>query len=244
MHTSAGSHQSPASIAANAGYFLNNLKSYQSHVRDIDTYRTIHRYISEKVAGTGNLLDVGNGGVFAYDTAQVGAITAIDLFFDDLPAELVRRHFPPNARAQSGSALAVPAADRSFDMVVMVMLLHHLSGEDWRSSWSNAQRAIAEGWRVLAPGGRMLIVESCIPEWFFPFEKVAFRLLSRATKTILSHPITLQFPVRMIAEELGTRAASLVLQPIPKGRYVLQFGKKVPSVLTPVQVYGIEARKA
>jgi SAM-dependent methyltransferase len=241
--TTQSSGQSDDSISANAQYFLQHLQEYEKSVAELDTYRTIHNFISAKVAGVGQLLDVGNGGVFCYDASGVGTITAIDLFLNDIPADLVKAHFPPNARPQQGSALALPVADGTFDMVLMVMLLHHLSGHDWRSSWDNARKAMAEGWRVLKPGGRFLIVESCVPEWFFSLEKPAFRILSSLTRSIFSHPVTFQFPVRMIEDEFKQKASDVRVHAIPKGKHILQFGFKVLSILTPVQLFGIEVQK-
>ena len=243
MEGSRESSQSGASIAANAQYFLRNLKQYHEFVSTIDSYQTIHDHISRKVAGVDRLLDVGNGGVFSYDTSKVGAITAIDLFFDQLPPELLAAYFPSNARPKPGSALAIPEPDEHYDMVLMVMLLHHLSGRDWRSSWENARRAIDETWRVLRPGGRCLIVEACVPRWFFQLEKPAFSILSRLTQTVLSHPVTFQFPVDMIVDEFKRRSSAVKLEPIAKGRHVLQFGIKVPSWLTPAIPFSIMAEK-
>jgi ubiquinone/menaquinone biosynthesis C-methylase UbiE len=237
------SRQSSASIAANATYFLRNIEEYDHHIQTIDTYRRIHDFITRAVDRTGSLLDIGNGGVFPYDTSGVGQITALDLFLGSLPPELLRSHFPQNAVAKEGSALSIPEADNSFDMVLMVMLLHHLAGKDWRASWRNAQTAIAEAWRVLRPGGRLLIVESCIPQWFFAFERPAFSLLTRMFKSVLSHPITIQYPVAMIEAELRQKSQSLKVEKIPKGSAVLQFGFKVPSFMTPVQVFALEAKK-
>jgi hypothetical protein len=72
--------QSEISAAANATYFLEHLQDYHDSIATIDTYRTLHDFISKQVEGVNELLDVGNGGVFAYDTSRVGSITAIDLF--------------------------------------------------------------------------------------------------------------------------------------------------------------------
>jgi ubiquinone/menaquinone biosynthesis C-methylase UbiE len=235
--------QSDQSVAANTQYFLQHLKEYEEAVGSIDSYRTIHAHVSDRVAGVDHLIDIGNGGVFAYDTSGVKAITAIDLFLDSLPPDIIERYFPKNARLKQGSALALPEPDNSCDMVLMVMLLHHLSGQNWRESWANAKAAMAEGMRVLRPGGRMLIVESCVPQWFFQFEKPAFRLLSSMTKTVLSHPVTIQFPAAMIADELERYGGAAQVRRIPKGKFILQFGVKVPSFITPAQPYAIETTK-
>jgi SAM-dependent methyltransferase len=235
--------QSETSAAANTAYFLKHLREYHDSVATIDTYRTLHDFVSEKVVGVNKLLDVGNGGVFAYDTSQVGSITAIDLFLEDLPPNVIATYFPKNARARQGSALALPENDGTFDMVLMVMLLHHLTGTDWQSSWRNLRQAVQEGWRVLKPGGRLLIIESCVPRWFFQFEKPALWVLSRFAKSIFSHPITLQFPAVMIADELRHNFSRVQVSVIPRGKFVLQFGIKVPSFLTPVMIVAFDAKK-
>jgi hypothetical protein len=49
--------------------------------------------------GVGELIDIGNDGVFDYDTSLVTSITAVDLFLDDLPPELLQKYFPANARS-------------------------------------------------------------------------------------------------------------------------------------------------
>jgi SAM-dependent methyltransferase len=244
MTSLAESGQSKASATSNASYFLDHLSEYDNSVKNIDTYKQIHQFITAEVAGTNELLDIGNGGVFAYETSGVRSITAIDLFLGDIPADVVAKHFPPNSRPVQGSALSLPEPDGKFDMVLMVMLLHHLTSTDWKSSWANAERAIDEAWRVLKPGGRLLIVESCIPRWFFHIEKPALWVLSRAVKSVFSHPVTLQFPADMIADELRKRSGSVKVTEIPKGKFVLQFGFKVPSFMTPVTPYALEATKA
>jgi SAM-dependent methyltransferase len=236
--------QSAASLNANVSYFLNNIQQYQALVSTIDTHRTIRAFISQKLSGVGQLIDIGNGGVFDYDTSLVTSITAIDLFLDDLTPDLLQKYFPANARPRQGSALAIPEPDGKFDMALVVMLLHHLAGNDWLSSWHNAQRAIDEAWRVLRPTGRLLIVESCVPWWFFQIEKPSFLILSKLVGSVLSHPITFQFPVEMIADHLRKRSRHVTTNRIAKGKYVLQFGFKIPSIFTPIQIWAIEANKS
>ena len=128
-------------------------------------------------------------------------------------------------------------------MALMVMLLHHLAGRDWRASWENVQTAISEALRVLRPGGKLLVIKSCVPRWFFEIERPTFWMLTRMFNSVLSHPITIQFPPEMIEAELNRRPTTVTREQIPKGAAVLQFGFKVPSFLTPVQIFAFEASK-
>ena len=108
MNNDSQNGQSDASVASNVSYFLEHLSEYRDSIRNIDTYRTLHQFISKEVAGVSELLDIGNGGVFDYDTSQVGSITAIDLFLGELPPDVVAKYFPQNCRLIQGSALALP----------------------------------------------------------------------------------------------------------------------------------------
>ena len=134
---------------------------------ELDTYRLIREAVTREVAGTGRLLDVGNGGVFDYDTTQVEEIVAVDLFLDQLPAS----HFPPNVTPRKGDALALDEPDGSYDVVLEALLYHHLVGTRPSDSIVNIRSAIAEAERVLRPGGRLVVAESCVPAWFYGFER-------------------------------------------------------------------------
>jgi SAM-dependent methyltransferase len=109
-------------------------------------------------------LDAGNGGVFEYDTRLVPAITAVDLFLDQLPAE----RFPPNVTPRTGDALELAEPDASYDGVLHALLYHHLVGADPEAMVANVRAALAEAERVLEPGGRLVVAESCVPGWFYP----------------------------------------------------------------------------
>ena len=53
----------------------------------------------------------------------------------------------------TGSVLQIPAADRAYDFVYVINVLHHLTSLD------EQRRAIAELARVLRPGGLLLVHE-------------------------------------------------------------------------------------
>jgi len=234
--------QTETSARKNASFFSDHLQSYSRGVSELDSYANIRSSINEAIRGTELLLDVGNGGVFDYETAAAQRIVALDLFLDSLPESY---RCPENVSLRSGSALDIPESNESFDAVLMVMLLHHLVGKTVQESVNNLRRALSEAYRVLKPGGQLVIVESCIPKWFFALEKLVFPLAAPIINASIQHPATLQYPPSFV-DQLVTEATgrSPEVTKIPLGKWVLQFGWKVPSVMSPVNPYRFVMRKS
>jgi ubiquinone/menaquinone biosynthesis C-methylase UbiE len=151
--------------------------------------------------------------------------------------------FPDNVHPKNGSALDLPEPDGSFDGVLVSMLLHHLIGKSVAESKKNVSRAIAEACRVLKPGGKLVIVESCIPTWFYAFERAVFPVATKLITLFMEHPATLQFPPDMILELLKEYTSEVRMNRIEMGRWVLQYGFKFPAALTPVAPYLFVAHK-
>jgi SAM-dependent methyltransferase len=232
--------QAPDAAAQNAEFFAGD-----KHGRDaaaLDTFKRIREAIESEVAGATLMLDVGNGGVFEYDTRLVEQIVAVDLFLDRLPAS----RFPRNVTPRRGDALALHEADGSFDTVLEALLFHHLVGVRPDDLVANIRRAIAEAARVLKPEGRLIVAESCVPRWFYRFERVLYRPLVAIARTPLlgGHPATMQLPfdtlVGLVAERLEVERAYR----IPAGRWITQFGRRWPTILTPARAHMVVGRKA
>jgi len=228
-----GGGQTDESAKKNAEFFLDEYQDYKEKVASIDTYAAISSALSGPLAGVERLLDIGNGGVFDYDTTCVGKITGLDLFLDDLPADI---RLPGNVTMVQGSALDIPPALKEFDGVVMVMLIHHLVGRNVADCVANVRQVFAEAHRVLRPGGKLVIMESCVPRWFFHVERLLFAPSVLVIERTMKHPPAFQYPATML-EEMIIQAgfSSVARQEVPLGKYVLQFGVKVPTWVTPVQ---------
>jgi SAM-dependent methyltransferase len=233
MTNKSNSNQTDKSIDKNISFSRDNIDSYGKNVQELDTYKTMRAFTNESVKGIERLLDIGNGGVFDYDVDLVGNILALDLFLDEIDTS----SYPAHVKFKAGSALDIPESDESFDGAIMVMLLHHIVGTTVAESLNNIQIAIQEALRTLKPGGKLIIVESCVPQWFYAFEKFIFPLASRVINFIIPHPITLQYPVSVISGIASKYSSNVEVQLIPKGQWVLQYGFKFPSALTPINPY-------
>jgi SAM-dependent methyltransferase len=232
--------QDAKSAQQNAEFFARD--KHGRDVAELDTYRLIREAVTREITGTGRLLDVGNGGVFDYDTTQVGQIVAVDLFLDQLPAS----HFPPNVTPRKGDALSLDEPDSSQEAVLEALLYHHLVGSRASDSIRNIRRAIAEAERVLRPGGRLVVAESCVPRWFYGIEKLMFRPLTAVagTRMLGGHPAVLQLPLPLLRNLIAERLVIERAYRVPAGRWITQFGVRWPTMLTPARAVVIVARKA
>ncbi len=234
-----GGGQSPDSAAKNASFFAAN-ESYASGVAQLETYRNIRAAIDAEVRGVDHLLDIGNGGVFDYDTSLVPRITAVDLFLDELP----RESFPPNVTPRRGDALALDEPDAQYDGVLLALVVHHLIGRTADDLAKNARLALAEAHRVLRPGGKLILVESCVSPLFRRFEQAAFTPFARLAGTpLMRHPATLQLQVSELTGLVAERFAVRRADRIPVGRWILQLGVRWPTALTPARPWVITARR-
>jgi SAM-dependent methyltransferase len=225
--------QYASSVAKNKAFFSENAR-YAANVGTLPTYRNIRHAIDAAIVGKGRLLDIGNGGVFDYDTGLVGEIVGVDLFLNEaLPADL-----PPNVTLRRGDALALNESDGFYDAVLIVSVLHHLVSADVPGTVKNIGRALAEARRVLAPGGDLIVMESCVPPLAYALERRLFRALRLvASSRFMKHPLTLQLPPAIIEELLRERFERVRVERISVGWLILQFGRRWPTALTPARPY-------
>ncbi len=112
--------------------------------------------IGSVLPDTGRLLDVGCGGgqvaLLLAARRPALSITGLDLSPEQI-ARARRRAAGQGERIEFvvGSALELPFADASFDVVLSVASIKH---------WPDPARGLAECVRVLAPGGALLVIEA------------------------------------------------------------------------------------
>ena len=180
----------------------------------------------------GRVLDIGNGGVFNYDCSKISTLHTLELAV----AAIDLGTWPGGVHLAQGDCRAIPYPDGSFDCVVLQFLIHHLAGRTSRESDRNVLVCLEECRRVLAPRGRLLIVESLLPRvlesaWVAGWE--GFRVFT----ALLQFPMVKQYSLSSL-QTLAAQAglANLQATPVEIGRYVSQFGFRIPAAFSPVRV--------
>jgi SAM-dependent methyltransferase len=236
--TQQSTRQDSASALKNAEFFKEN-ERYAQLIESLETYRQIRRAIDCEIGGTHRLLDIGNGGVFDYDTSLAKEIVGVDLFLDE-----ARLNLDEHITLRRGDALALEEPHNSYDTVLVNSVLHHLIGSDVDSTLANIRQSVNEAYRVLESGGRLVVMESCVSAGAFTIERRLFSALRLLARTpLMSHPATLQFPPKTIADVIRDRFDNVTVSPIPIGRWIIQFGFRWPTALTPARPYLFTARR-
>jgi len=214
-------------VATNIEWFNEN-DHYMENQAGLECYQHIKRIVEREVRGVKNLLDVGNGGFFNYDTGLAEHVTAVDLFLKDGPGPT------PNSTFREGSFLNLPFPDEMFDCVLEQNVFHHVTGHSVAENHSKLRRCMTEMYRCLEPEGKAVIIESTVGPLFYLFETLAFRPALFFKRG--GHPVTFQFtPKQIIRCALGCGLEVEEFTYIPRGAFLLQMGYKWPSVLTPAR---------
>ncbi|MGY5884194.1 class I SAM-dependent methyltransferase [Modestobacter lacusdianchii] len=139
--------------------------------------RLILGWALQGVSPRGTVLELGGGsGAMAAATIQRYpdcTVTVTDI--DPVMVAATQRRFAdkPRVTARQADAIALPFADRSFDVVVSYLMLHHVI--EW-------QRALAEVSRVLKPGGSFVgydVVATPLTEWVHWADRSPHQLITQ-----------------------------------------------------------------
>ena len=141
---------------AAAGYFRDNAERWDKlrslHVDDAEVEKTIGHLLPQ--TGIKNLLDLGTGTgrILEFLCPRVERGTGIDLSGEMLAVARanLERAGCENCRVQQGDLYQLPFPAAAFDAITIHQVLHYLD---------EPAAAIAEAARVLAPGGRLVVVD-------------------------------------------------------------------------------------
>jgi SAM-dependent methyltransferase len=212
-------------IAENIQWFNENGHYIEAQAQ-LEHYQFIKLMVERELRGEKQVLDVGNGGFFNYDTSIAEHVTAVDLFLKNGPGPF------PNTTFREGSLLSLPFPDNSFDCIILQNVFHHVTGQTVTENHQNLYQGMQELYRCTRTGGKAVIIESTVGYLFYGFETIAFQPLLAIKRG--GHPVTFQFTARQLivnAKRCGFQVEEFSY--VPRGVYILQYGYKWPSFLTP-----------
>jgi SAM-dependent methyltransferase len=155
-----------ARMSAFSLFFLGQAASFLYTTRRGKFVTWAHILDRLQLQGHEQVLDMGCGrGAVLTAVARrltTGRVTGIDIWSTSDQSGNAREVTQRNATAegvadrvdvQTGDMRALPFADGTFDLVVSSLAIHNIPGD------ADRRKAVAEGYRVLKPGGRMVVAD-------------------------------------------------------------------------------------
>ncbi len=137
-------------------------------------YDQIQLRLDQIVAGR-DVLDVGNGGKFSYDTQLPRRVIAMDIS----PA-MLKHITDPGIEKLVGDARNMNiVADASVDLVVFQLVLHHIHGAKLGESIDTLDSILHASFNKLRPGGTLVIIEGLLSGFTYRVQAALFQLTRR-----------------------------------------------------------------
>ena len=191
-----------------------------------------------------NVLDIGNGGVFAYDPATTRSTTVVDI-----SPEMLASLEAPNLRTVVADARDLSSlGDATFDTAVLMLVLHHVNGRTYRETKLQLEQVVQGVVGRLEPGGHLVVVEPVIRPALRHLQRAAFPVLCRALE-IAGMPMIHFHTRRDLTEVLAAAATEVEAQPLIVTQSVDAFGASFPGLISlppwfrPTDYYLFHARR-
>jgi ubiquinone/menaquinone biosynthesis C-methylase UbiE len=149
----------------------------QLHVADAAVEDAIRKALADKPFRSLLDLGTGTGRMLELFGPQIERGLGLDLSLDMLllARDRLERAGLKNCSVRQGDLYDLPIGDDAFDVVILHQVLHFLD---------DGGRAIREAARVLAPGGRLLVIDFAPHEQEFLREQFAHRRLGFTPETV------------------------------------------------------------
>ncbi len=221
-------------------YFDDESREYVSTIMEAesDFYEMSAVFVNRDLQNGGVALDIGNGGIINYDAERLERLDCADIYLNK-KIEQAYRDVPNISFIKADITDMHGISDASYDFVIVQNVIHHLAEESLKKTGENGRKAIRECMRVLKSGGKLIICESTVYQWFEKLERIFYPVMMRACDVIhfdRVYQYSAKSLYNLLRKELHGRAKLVRREDIGTGKYTLFLGRKIPSGLLPISV--------
>lgn len=223
-------------------HFAKQTKRYKEVVEDTnkELYENIRKELDKNLKGV--VLDIGNGGIFNYNTNKLEKIFAIDLAFKSKEDGKIT-YIGGDARNLR------KIKNNSCDRVVMQFLLHHITERKKEKTYIGLKKSLKEVNRVLKNNGELIIIEMFVNSLVEKLEDVSYDINSMFF-SLINKPMLKFYSKKGLIKILNNVGFSkIITKPINIGKYIDPFGGilpgfiKIPRIFYPFKCCMIKAIK-
>ena len=192
-------------------------------------YDRIREY-TEPIVTDRDVMDIGNGGVFVYDTSRTRRVIALDC-----AREMLDRIDDPKVEKRVGDARNLSdVEDASLDVVLFIFSIHHMAGGNVEESKNILGEILSSAVRVLRPGGHLIIAEPVCSPFIFRIEAFLYPLVRRFLARSDVEPIlfySVPYLEDAIAHHFDSSTTELVSERLPLDGWTDPLGGTFPGLL-------------
>jgi len=206
----------------------------------VDEYPIMYKEAAERINKQikGNVLDVGSGGILNYDITKAKKVFLVDITTAN------KERATENIIFVNSDIRKLGIKTQQVDIVIMQHLLHHLADNTLQKTLKNLEEGFKETQRVVKRGGKIMIVEGCVPPTLDYLQRVLFPLNKRLYRWLFSFPMVLQYSKEKITMELKKAGFDIEsVEVIQDGDILPIFGLKLARKYIPLKHYCIVAKK-
>jgi SAM-dependent methyltransferase len=202
--------------------------------RAVETWQPIYAQTAQRLApliAGRDILDIGNGGVFAYDPARARQVTVVDIS----PAMLEDIRGPNVTTVIDDARRLGRIAPGSVDVVLFMLLLHHINGRSARETLEILEQVLTAARRRLRPGGHLVVIEPVVRPWLYGVQARAYPVTAWLLRR-LGVPMIFFYTAAILRAHLGRCLGSATSEvetfPITVEQRVDPLGASFPGLIS------------
>ncbi len=232
-----------SNVLSTKKYFDTNPEHFKNAVEEYPImYKEAAERINKHIHGI--VLDIGSGGVINYDTTKTRNLFLVDITTANKDRAKTAKSSKTGVTFVNSDIRKLGIRENTIDIVIMQHLLHHLADNTLKKTLQNLNDGCEEAERILKQGGKIIIVEGCVPQILDHMQRFFFQINKRLYKWFFSFPMVLQYSEATITKELKKTGFEIEsVETIKDGDILPIFGLNLPRRWIPLKHKCIIAKK-